>query len=112
MKAWSSALVSEISDWPDVDARSFFGFTALYRQERIFAALPRTRSINAADSFAFKLEKASPQLRARLDDDRRVGSMQMNRSQWFTFELDSGRDLHDALDWLVEAYEAARNPKK
>jgi hypothetical protein len=39
-----------------VSTRAFFGFTALYRKERIFALLPRTRAMETANSLAFKLE--------------------------------------------------------
>src|SRR5437868_8945399 len=56
MKAWSAALAAEVGDWPEVSVRSFFGFTALYLGDRIFAALPRTRGIESANSLAFKLE--------------------------------------------------------
>jgi hypothetical protein len=31
----------------------------------------------------------------------------MRASRWFVFELDSDRDLKDALRWLNGAYEAA-----
>src|SRR5260221_6647070 len=39
MKAWSSALEAEVADWPHASTRSFFGFTAVYRKDKIFAAL-------------------------------------------------------------------------
>ncbi len=60
MKAWSSALEAEVADWPHVSTRSFFGFTAVYRKDKIFAALPRTRAWGTANSFAFKLPTANP----------------------------------------------------
>jgi len=40
MKAWSAALAAEVGGWPQLSARSFFGFTALYRKDKMFAALP------------------------------------------------------------------------
>ena len=49
MKAWSSALGGEIGGWPQVSTRPFFGLTALYRKDRIFALLPRTRAIRTAN---------------------------------------------------------------
>jgi hypothetical protein len=107
MKAWSSALCAEIDDWPRVTARVFFGFTALYRRDRIFALLPRTRGMETANSLAFKLESPAARLLARLRQDSRIGSIQMQKARWFTFELSSDADLHDALDWLARAYEAA-----
>lgn len=107
MKAWSAALAGEVAGWPRVATRVFFGFTALYRQNRIFAALPRTRGMETANSLAFKLENPTPTMRRRLEKDARVGSTQMQKARWFTFELFSDADLHDALDWLNRAYEAA-----
>jgi len=112
MKAWSSALAAEIADWPGVDARSFFGFTALYRRAYMFAALPRTRSWGTGNCFAFKLENPSARLRARLENDRRIGAMQMQNARWFSFEIASDADLHEALDWLGRAYDGAGKVKK
>jgi len=112
MKAWSSALAVEIADWPGVDARSFFGFTALYRGAYMFAALPRTRSWGTGNGLAFKIEKVSSALRARLEKDGRIGSMQVKNVRWFRFEMSSDTDLHDALNWLGRAYDAAGKIKK
>lgn len=107
MKAWSSALAGEVADWPQVELRSFFGFTALYRRDLIFAMLPRTRAMVTSNSLAFKLETAGPKIQARLEKDPRVGFTLMQRKRWYTFELSSDADLHDALDWLARAYDAA-----
>ncbi len=107
MKAWSAALEGEIGDWPQVTARSFFGFTALYRRDNMFAALPRTRAMGTPNSLVFKLVDASTAHRVRLEGDSRVGAMQMQKARWFTFELSSNNDLHDAIDWLGRAYDAA-----
>jgi|SRR5271167_3644041 len=112
MKAWSAALVDEVCGWPQVATRSFFGFTALYRKDKIFAILPRTRGMETANSLAFKLEAPTQALRASLEKDQRIGSTQMQKARWFTFELSSDADLHQALDWLGRAYKAAGKNKK
>ena len=112
MKAWSAALRAEVADWPGVDARSFFGFTALYRRDFMFGALPRTRSWGTGNCFAFKFENVSSTLFTRLKKDKRVGSFESKNVRWFTFEISSDRDLHDALDWLGRSYTAARQPKR
>ena len=109
MKAWSAALGAEIAQWPQVELRSFFGFTALYRRDLIFGVLPRTRAMGTSNALAFKLESAGPKIRARLENDPRMGFTLMQRKRWYTFELSSDADLHDALDWLGRAYEAARD---
>jgi len=107
MKAWSSALADEVATWPQVEARSFFGFTALYRQQKIFGLLPRTRALHAANCIAFKIENPSPAVRKRLDSCSQLGSMEMHKARWFLYPLSSGADLHAALDWLGLAYDAA-----
>jgi hypothetical protein len=112
MKAWSAALETEIGDWPGVQSCSFFGFTAFHRRDKIFALLPRTRGMETANSLAFKLESPTTRLLARLQQDPRVGSTQMQKASWFTFELAAGGDLHDALNWLARAYEAAGKTSK
>ena len=112
MKAWSAALASEVADWPHVSTRSFFGFAALYRNDKMFAALPRTRAMGTPNSLVFKIVEPSPAVRNKLEKDRRVGDMQMQKARWFTFELASDGDLHNALDWIGLAYGAAGKQKK
>jgi hypothetical protein len=107
MKAWSAAIGTEAAGWASVSARSFFGLTALYRKDTIFALLPRTRGMETSNSLAFKLDSPTPAVRARLDQDPRITSTHMDKARWFTFELSSDSDLRGALDWLGMAYEAA-----
>jgi hypothetical protein len=114
MKAWSAALADEAASWPHVSARPFFGFTALYRGDKMFAALPRTRGWESAKSLAFKLEAPAMAVSARLKEDSRmrIWSSPLREARWFSFELYSAADIHDALDWLGRAYEAAAKSKK
>jgi hypothetical protein len=112
MKAWCAALAAEVMDWPQVTTRIFFGFTALYRHDRIFAALPRTRAMETPNSLAFKLESATARLRTALECDPRIGTTTMQAARWFIFELSTDADLHDALEWLGRAYEAAGKRRK
>jgi len=112
MKAWSSALTAEIGDWPQVSQKVFFGFTALYRGKKMFGLLPRTRCIETRNAIAFPLDSPKRLVRERLGSDHRIGSIDQNNTRWFTFELSSASDLHDALNWLGDAYDAARAKKK
>jgi hypothetical protein len=112
IKAWSSALADEVGGWPDVSTRAFFGFTALYREDRMFALLPRTRGIGTANSRAFKLETKTAAVLAMPEKDARIASTQMQNTRWFTFEVSSNGDLRDALHWLGQAYEAAGKNSK
>lgn len=110
-KAWVAALTSAVGSWPGVTARSFFGFTALYRKQKIFGVLPRTRNVEVANSLALKLE--APASDSLHQDPRiRVWSAESQKARWFTFELSSDADLHDALGWLEQAYEATAKHKK
>ena len=111
MRAWSAALEAEVSDWPHASARSFFGFTAMYRRDDIFALLPRSRSWGSGTSLAFKLASATSATRSRAEKDPRIGFTLMSKTRWYTFELGSDSDLHGALDWLGQAYEAAGKKK-
>lgn len=111
MKAWSAALAGEVTDWPKVTGRSFFGFTALYRGDRIFGVLPRTRGWGTGNCLAFKIENPTSVLRARLEKDPRIGSMEMQKARWFTFEIAFDADLHEAMDWLAHAYGLQVRPR-
>ncbi len=112
MKAWSAALADELSDWPQISVRAFFGFSALYRNDKLFALLPRTRGMDSPNALAFRFDALTAAARLRLENDRRVGSADLQKARWFTFELSSDADLHDALRCLEEAYEAAAKHKK
>lgn len=107
MKAWCAALGAEAADWPQVRKRAFFGFTALYRKNTMFALLPRTRGMQTANSLAFRIDTPTAKVRVRWAKDPRVGAAEIKKARWFTFELSSDADLHDALDWLWRAYESA-----
>jgi hypothetical protein len=112
MKAWSTALAAELSGWPQVTLKSFFGFTALYRGNTIFGLLPRTRSIFKTNAVAFRINFESANLQSLIEKDPRIAAFDKERARWFTFELSRDTDLHDALAYLGRAFEAARNSKK
>jgi hypothetical protein len=112
MKAWSSALAAELSSWPQVTLKSFFGFTALYRGKTMFGLLPRTRSIFKGNAVAFRINGATPHLQSIMENDLRISAFDKDKARWFTFELSRDTDLHDALDYLGKAFEAGRNSKK
>ncbi|MFZ1011679.1 MAG: hypothetical protein WAN65_32885 [Candidatus Sulfotelmatobacter sp.] len=104
MKIWSAALSTEAGNWPQVTRRSFFGFTALYRRDKIFALLPRTRAMETPNALAFKLDSPSARMNALLRHDPRIGSTQMQKARWFTFEMSCDTDLRAAIEWLDRAY--------
>ena len=108
MRAWSAALEAEVLDWPQVIGKPMFGFLAVYRRGKIFAALPRTRTMDPPNSVAFKIEEASPQLRKKISVEPRIHGADFAQARWMTFEMNSNEDLRQVLDWLRRAYEAAK----
>jgi hypothetical protein len=86
----------EISRWPDVTARSMFGFRAYYREGVIFALLPETRSLDTPGSIAYKLAA----------DGAREGE------KWISYETQGPESVRAALALLDRAYMAARQAKK
>jgi hypothetical protein len=108
MKAWSVALAADLESWPHTRTRAMFGMIGWYRQDKIFAVLPKTRGMDSPSSLAFKLSSASPRVLARIRKEPRIAFTEMQQARWFTFELSCDADLHDALEWLGRAYDAAR----
>ena len=55
MQRWCALLEDEVSAWRQVHTRPMFGMLALSRGDPIFAALPRTRAAETANSLLIKL---------------------------------------------------------
>ena len=108
MKQWSALLGAELERWPGVTTKPMFGFVSFYRGRQIFAGLPRTRALNSSNSIIFKLRGANPRLLAKLRKDSRAQASEKGMAGWQAFEVSSSADLKDALDWLDQAYRAAR----
>ena len=56
MRRWSALLESELLSWPGVIAKRMFGFRALYRGKRIFAALPNSRGFGPDAAILLKFD--------------------------------------------------------
>ena len=78
----------------------------------MFGILPRTRSVFRGNAVAFHLEGPNRATRALVEKDRRIAAFDKDRTRWFTFELSSDADLHQALDYLGRAFDAARSANK
>jgi hypothetical protein len=107
MREWSTMLEGEVVTWPNVTAKKMFGMKSLYRGKRIFAALPLTRALISEDTLIFKLEKPSKAVAPRLKSDMRIIEEFGIGTRWYGFRITSNEDLHDAIEWLAIAYEAA-----
>jgi hypothetical protein len=109
-RRWSALLESEMVSWPAVVAKRMFGFRALYRGKRIFAALPNSRGFGPDGSLLIKFDPVPSALLKRAESDPRIHTNSPGKG-WFSFALASDTDLHDALDWLSHSYEAAKPGK-
>ena len=78
----------------------------------MFGLLPRTRSIFKGNAVAFRLERANQSAQMLLRQDSRIAAFDKDKRRWFTFQILSDADLHDALDFLSRAWEAAGNRRK
>ena len=109
MKELSAMLEKEIADWPGVSMKPMFGYQGLYRDGRIFAALPRSRAMRSPRSLMIKFASASPAILESAKKDSRVGTVSaMSSAGWLFFELDEASATRGALGWLGRAYEAAK----
>src|SRR5437879_13069165 len=106
MKAWSAALVEEVAGWPQVKLRPMFGFLGAYRGSMIFAALPRTRTMDPPNSVAFKLPGANKRLQAKEHSEKRINLADMTEASCHTLRMTCEADLNSARKGLVRAYEA------
>ena len=63
------------------------------------------------NSLAFKLQAPRSRTLTQLKQYPRVGSTEMQKARWFTFEIMTSADFRDALDWLGQAHKAAAKTK-
>ena len=98
MERWCALLEDEVLAWRQVQTRPMFGLLAVYRGDRIFAALPKTRAAGTANSLLIKL----PGVR----NERLVASSGPGTA-WVSFEMESSDDIPEALQWLQRAYRKA-----
>lgn len=105
MRRLAAGLETELLAWPAVTAKPMFGMTALYRGQRIFAALPKSRALWTANSIAIKMPRLSDELETKAAKDKRFVRISELGKGWHAFELNEERDLTAALFWLNVAYE-------
>ena len=106
IKQFARLLENEILGWPGVTSRPMFGLTGLYHSKKIFAVLPRTRTMDSPNSIAFRLLKRSSDVTAKMKNDERV-VIPTPEAKWISFVVESETDINDALQWLALAYDEA-----
>jgi hypothetical protein len=115
MKQWCALMESELLSWPQVTAKPMFGMVGFYRKDRIFAAIPRNRTIGQRDAVIFKLLGGSEKLISSALNDSRAITTSLGKSGWIAMVTESMEDVRDALDWFSQAYELVgknSSPKK
>jgi hypothetical protein len=109
MKELSAMLEKEVSDWPGISMKPMFGYQGLYRDGKIFAALPRSRAMKSSRSIMFKIASISPAIQDSAKKDSRVDIFsRVPGPGWFMFEMDEASAMQGALGWLGRAYDAAK----
>lgn len=106
MKRIAALLETEVLAWQGVKARPMFGMAGLYRDQSIFAVLPRTRAMDVPDSISFRFPKRSERLISQFREDKRIVAS-MPDSKWISFLIHSEEDIQGALKWLSLAYREA-----
>lgn len=118
MRAWAQALRVEVESWPKVSVKNAFGMGLIYWNDVVFAALPVTRALHQKDAILLKFAKENPALTRRIEAEARFGAGTMQSGsgkgegrKWRIFLLRSDADVHLAIEWLAEAYQAARRAR-
>jgi hypothetical protein len=81
MRRAFALLAGEVATWPGVTTKLMFGFRAVYREGVVFAMLPDKRSLEVADSIAYK-----------------------EGEEWKAFEVKGEAGIGGALRVLEKAY--------
>ena len=123
MRAWAEALAREVDAWPGVELKRAFGMTLVYRNGVVFAALPRTRALYQDDAILVKFLSEPASLATRISAEPRfaAGTMEQRRTtkskkrgeghRWRIFVMRADADVHDAIEWLAEAYRLVARKK-
>jgi len=98
MRRWCALLEDEVSGWRQVHTRPMFGMLAVYRGDRIFAALPRTRAAETANSLLIKLPG--------VHGEKLIAASGPGKA-WVSFEMESSADIPEVLRLLQHAYKKA-----
>ena len=103
MKRIGALLAAELETWPGVSVRPMFGMLGVWRGKRIFAALPKTRSLGSERAVLLKFPKLSASLEKRLEANPHIAPFTFGKTKWFQFEVAAERDLRELLEWLAVA---------
>jgi hypothetical protein len=115
MKEYAAHLSEEVRTWPQVNLRPMFGFFGVYRKEKIFGVIPKTRTMAEGNAIWYKVwpvktTRPKPGSKHARSTARReeMEDMTVTGPNWKSFPVDSPAHLHGALEVLARAYESAK----
>jgi len=113
LKSLVAAIEREVSSWPQVNFKSMFGMTAMYRGKAIFGLLPKTRSLYSADSVWMKFGKLTPSIQKKLQDEPRILPPRHPKgARWYTIRDVTPSEYGFTIEWLAIAHAAAKAGRK
>lgn len=112
MRQWCALMEAELLSWPDVEARPMFGMLGFYRKGKIFAAIPRNRTVGNTDAVLVKLLGASAKLTEKALSHPKAITSAMPKAGWICMAMDSIEDVREMLRWFSHAYELAGKEMK
>lgn len=105
MRQWCAMMESELLSWPQVTAKPMFGMVGFCRKDRMFAAIPRNRTVGNTDAVLVKLLGASERVIEKALGDRRTITSAFPKAGWVCMAMDSIDDVRTMLDWFSQAYQ-------
>ena len=79
-------------------------WSVMYRGKKIFGGLPVTRGFDTPNSVILRFDPMPQDLEQRALKESRITP----GKRWLSFEVQSTKDLRDALWWLNQAYERTK----
>jgi TfoX/Sxy family transcriptional regulator of competence genes len=98
---------SELLSWPQVTSKPMFGMVGLYRKGKIFAAIPKDRTVGNTDAVLVKLHGASERLAKQALSSPKAITTAMPKAGWIAMAMDSMDDVREMLRWFSRAYDLA-----
>ena len=108
LRSLLAAIEQEVACWPEVQVKRMFGMTSIYRSEKIFGLLPKTRSLRAGDSIWMKFPNLSSSIKKKISGEPRiVPPRKPTGARWYTLTQITPEDYGFVIEWLALAHKAA-----
>ena len=109
LRSLMAAIEIEVSGWPGVRVNSMFGMRSIYRGKKIFALLPKTRSLRIGDAIWMKFGKLTPVVKKKISKQPRIEPPQKHTgAQWYTLCGVTPDEYGLAIEWLAIAHRNAK----